>query len=110
MISAGLTRWVAQVKKAPTGTDSYGRRNATYTDGVTVRCDLREIGGGEQTYAEGVADVSQYEVRMRWPNVSRASLTTLDRLVVRGKTLRINNIRNLDERDRVAVLDCVEVA
>ncbi len=33
----------------------------------------------------------------------------LDRITVRGKTLRINLIRNSDERDRLAIIDCTEV-
>jgi head-tail adaptor len=37
-------------------------------------------------------------------------VTAADRLSVRGHTLRINSIRNLDEADRVAVIDCTEVA
>jgi hypothetical protein len=28
---------------------------------------------------------------------------------VRGRTLKVNAIRNLDEADRVAVIDCTEV-
>jgi hypothetical protein len=53
--------------------------------------------------------VGNWEVRLRWPNVARVGLTELDRLVVRGKTLRINSIINLDEKDRVAVISCSEV-
>lgn len=110
MISSGRTRWVATVMKAADTIDSYGRRTATYSTGTTIRVDVRELGGGEQAYAQGVAVVQQYEIRTRWPNVARASLTTLDRLVVRGKTMRIDSIRNSDERDRLAIIDCSEVA
>lgn len=109
MISSGLTRWRAVVKKAATTMDSFGRRSTTYTDGATINVDMRATGGGEQVYAEGVAVVENYEIRTRWPNVARASLTALDRLYVRNKTLRINSIRNADERDRLAIIDATEV-
>ena len=53
--------------------------------------------------------LKQYEVRVRWPNIGRLAVVATDRLEVRGKTLRINHIRNLDEDDRVAVIECTEV-
>lgn len=109
MISSGRTKWSATVWKAATTTDSLGRRSTTFTEGDSMRCDLRESMGSEQVYADGVAVVSSYEVRTRWPNVARTTVTPLDRLVVRGKTLRITGIQNLDQADRVAVIDCVEV-
>lgn len=109
MISSGRTRFVATVQKASSSLDTYGRRTTTYTPGETIRVDVRELGGGEQPYAEGVAVVQQYELRTRWPNVAKATLTALDRITVRGKTLRIDLIRNSDERDRLAIIDCTEV-
>jgi hypothetical protein len=90
VISSGLTRWSADVYKASTSIDSLGRR-------VTI-------------YADGVAVIQQFEVRTRWPNIARTTVTALDRLVVRGRTLRILGIRNLEQRDRLAVIDAVEVA
>lgn len=109
MISGGRLHRVATVLKASTSTDSIGRRVATYTDGGTVRADIREGSAQESVYADGVAVVGNWEIRVRWPNIARVGLTELDRLEVRGKTLRINGIVNLDERDRVAVISCSEV-
>lgn len=109
MISGGRLLRVASVLKASTSVDNIGRRVNTYTDGGTVRADIREGSAQESVYADGVAVVGNWEVRLRWPNVARVGLTELDRLVVRGKTLRINSIINLDEKDRVAVISCSEV-
>ena len=88
MISGGLLRWNATVKRA-TGHDALGMRGATFNTVGTMRCDMRDQSATEQEYADGVSVLKQYEVR--------------------GKTLRINHIRNLDEDDRVAVIECTEV-
>lgn len=110
MISGGRLKWRATVQKASTTVDSMGRRTSTFTDGETLRVDMRETGALEQQYADGVAVVGSWEVRCRWPDVARTNLTALDRLVVRGRLLRIEGFVNLDERDRVAVIQCREVA
>ena len=84
-------------------------RVETWTDGAQFRADLRNESGNESSFADGVAVVKSYEVRARWQAVQGAGLSEVDRLSIRGKTLRINAIRNLDEADRVAVIDCTEV-
>jgi len=71
--------------------------------------DMREDSSGEQSYADGVAVIRNVEIRARWQAVQNIGLTELCRLTVRGRTLRINSIRNLDESDRVAVIQCTEV-
>lgn len=109
MISAGRLRHVATVFRASTSVDALGRRSTTYTDVGDVRVDMRQSQGTEQVYADGVAVVSQTELRCRWPDVSRLSISAVDRLQCRGKTLRIVSINNLDNRDRVAVIDAMEV-
>lgn len=109
MISGGRLLFSATVLKASSSVDALGRRVSTFTSGNDCRCDLRSQGNSEQNYADGVANVINWEVRIRWPNVSRLNITTLDRLSVDGKTLRINGITNLDMAYRVAVIDCTEV-
>lgn len=109
MISSGLTRFRAAVLRA-SAQDDLGLRSTTYAQVGTINVDLRDQSATEQSYADGVAVIKQYEVRTRWPNIAKVSLTEVDRLLVRGHTLRINAIRNLDERDRLAVLDCTEVS
>jgi head-tail adaptor len=108
VISGGLLRWTATVTRA-SGQDALGMRNATFSSVGTMRCDMRDQSANEQEYADGVSVLKQYEVRVRWPNIKRLSVVATDRLTVRGKTLRINHIRNLDEDDRVAVIECTEV-
>jgi head-tail adaptor len=109
MISAGRLRHVATVKRASTSVDSLGRRSTTYTTAGEIRVDMRQSQGNEQVYADGVAVVAATELRCRWPDIGRLSVTAIDRLECRGKTLRIVSINNLDNRDRVAVIDAMEV-
>jgi hypothetical protein len=110
MISSGRTRFNANHLKASSSVDALGRRSTLLTSTGNFRCDVREGPPVEQTYADGVATVQSYELRTRWPNIARLNMTALDRVTVRGRTLRINGIRNLDQADRVAVIDCTEVA
>ena len=110
MISSGRTRFSATHLKASTSVDSLGRRLTTLTTTGTFRCDVREGTPVEQPYADGVAVVQSYELRTRWPNIGRLAITALDQVTVRGKTMKIAGIRNLDQADRVAVIECTEVA
>ena len=109
MISAGRLKWLATVQTPSASQDALGMRVETWTDGAQFRADLRNESGNESSFADGVAVVKSYEVRARWQAVQGAGLSEVDRLSIRGKTLRINAIRNLDEADRVAVIDCTEV-
>lgn len=110
MISSGLTRFRLNVLRAPSNTpDSYGRRSSAFTNVGTIIADVRESMPVEQAFGDGVAAVGSFEVRTRWPNVGRLTISQIDRLLYKGRTLRINGIRNLDQANRVAVIDCTEV-
>ena len=110
MISGGRTVFVTTVLRAATTVDALGRRTQTYTNVGTIRCAGLESAPGEQLYAEGANVIGTFELRTRWPNIARLSVTNVDRLTFRGRTLRINGIRNLDQRNRLAIIDCTEVA
>lgn len=109
MISGGVLRWTATRQAASTTLDALGNRTDTWTAGATFRCDIREDSAQEQSYADGVAVVRSVELRARWQAVQNAGLTEIDRVTVRNRLLRVNSIRNLDEADRVAVIQCTEV-
>lgn len=108
MISSGLTKQRANAYRI-TATDDLGHGVQTYTGIGSLRCDLRDVGADERAYAQGVAIVRNFLVVCRWQDVQRLALTERDRLTVRGHVLRINAIRNVDERDRRAEIDCTEV-
>lgn len=109
MMSAGRLRFVSTVATPSSTLDAFGRRVNTWTNLGSLRVSMKENGASEQTYAEGIATVANYELRCRWQDIGRLGVTETDRITVRGKLLKINGIQNLDERDRFAVLDCTEV-
>jgi head-tail adaptor len=110
MISGGDLHRRATIMAPSASRDALGMRVDTWTDTGTVSVDVRDQGASEQQYADGVAVIRSYEVRCRWPDIARTGLTELHRLVYRGRTLKINAIRNSGERDRVAVMECTEVS
>ena len=109
MISAGNLKWTAQATAPAASIDTIGMRTTTWTAIGSFPCDMREDSANEQSYADGVAVIRNVEIRARWQKVQNIGLTELCRLTVRGRTLRINSIRNLEEADRVAVIQCTEV-
>lgn len=109
MISAGRLRHRA-LQLLPSSTqDGLGLRTDAWTDGEAFWADLRSDTAQEQPYADGVAVVRQWEVRARWNKVEDIGLDETQRISIRGRTLRVRGITNLDEADRVAVIDCEEV-
>lgn len=109
MISGGLLKRVATRLEQSTSVDALGQKVDTWTAAGTFRCDLREQSANEGAYADGVAVIRNVELRARWQSVENIGLTEADRVSVRNRTLKINAIRNLEEADRVAVIDCTEV-
>jgi head-tail adaptor len=110
MISAGRLRHLATRLSPSASRDALGQRVDDYTAAGQFRADLRSDSADEREYADGVAVIRSWEVRARWNTVEALGLTETDRISIRGKTLRVRAISNLDERDRVAVIDCEEVA
>ena len=109
MISAGRLKYVATVLQPSGVKDALGLRDSGFAGNREIRVELTNLSSNEQVWADGTTDVSQWQVRCRWPEIARCSITTASRLSVRGKTLRITGITNTYEMDRVAVLSCVEV-
>jgi len=81
-------------------------RTDVWTASNRFRCDLRNDSTSETPYADGIAVRRTCEVRARWQAVANSGLSEVDRLLINGRTLRIQSIRNLDEADMVAVIAC----
>jgi head-tail adaptor len=64
-------------------------------------------GSGEQDRAQQQVDVSRTLVTLRYP--LPVTLTTANRLVMNGRTFAIDNIMNIDERNRELTVACKEV-
>lgn len=109
MISGGVLMFRATRLAASSGRDQIGLRTDTWTSSGSFRVDMRSDSANEQTRADGIAVRRAYELRARWQDIARVGLSEVDRLSVRGKTLRIGAIRNLGEKDRVAVISAEEV-
>lgn len=109
MISGGVLRWKATASQPSSTLDAIGMRTTTWTDIGTFRCDVREQSANEQSYADGVAVVRNVELRARWQQIQNIGLSEVCRISVRGRSLKINSIQNLDEADRHAIIQCTEV-
>jgi head-tail adaptor len=109
MISAGRLKYLATVYTASASQDVLGLRDDTFVAASQFRVDMRSESAAESQYADGVAVLQTYELRARWQAWVASGCTTLDRLNVRGHTLRITGVQNLNEADRVAIINVVEV-
>lgn len=109
MISAGRLRHVATQLTPSSTQDGLGLRQDSWTAGQTFWADLRSDSAEEQSYASGVAVVRNWEVRARWNRIEQIGLDETNRIEIRGRTLRVRGVTNLDEADRVAVIACEEV-
>jgi hypothetical protein len=109
MISAGRLRYSATVLQPSGSKDGLGLRDSLYAGNRSMRVELTQLSGSEVEYAHGATEMNLWQVRCRWPDIARCLVTTASRLSVRGKTLRITQILNTYEADRVAVLLCTEV-
>jgi head-tail adaptor len=109
MISAGRLKYLATVYTASASQDALGLRDDTFVAASQFRVDMRSESAAESPYADGVAVLQTYELRARWQAWVASGCTTLDRLNVRGHTLRITGVQNLNEADRVAIINVVEV-
>jgi hypothetical protein len=109
VISAGLLRYKATVYLLG-ASDAIGDATGyAISEEPYVRVQMRQLSGSEVAWADGPTEMVNWELRCRWPDIARCGITVTGRLVVRGKTLRINSISNTYEADRVAVLTCTEV-
>lgn len=109
MISAGRLRFKATIKREA-NLDNVGKKKKTYATTVgTFRCDLRDTGATEIGYAGGVASSRSYECHARWQAIEDLGLIETDILVIDGMTFNIMGLRNELNRDRLCILDIMEV-
>lgn len=109
MISAGRLRFRATIKRNSVP-DNTGLRDKSFSTTVGYfRCDMIDLGGGEQEYAGGTSEGRNWELHCRWGAIEAEGLLGSDRLEVDGKTLNIIGIRNEFNRDRLATITCSEV-
>jgi hypothetical protein len=108
MINSGSMRWTATImRESSRGT--LGNRDNSYSSAGTFRCSMEHVSSVETPYANGTSMVNTYEVRTRWTAGINLDLVPTDRLVIRDRTFKISGIRNMSEKDRVAIIDVEEI-
>ena len=109
MISAGRLRFQASVRREA-NTDNTGKREKDFSSVIgSFRCDLRDAGASEVEYGGGPATARQWECRARWGAISALGLLASDRLVIDSMTFQIVGISNEANRDRLAIINLVEI-
>ena len=96
--------------QAPTPvTSDFGGETEAWTTIATVWGAFapQSPGSGESERAEQQVNVSRTVVTLRW--ASSVPLTTKYRLIMNGRTFGVDNIVNVDERNRELTVVCKEV-
>lgn len=110
MIGAGMLRTRARVMRQDATRDELGRLADTWSGAGQFRCELRDLGGAEQTWGHGASVVRRFELRARWGTLSAIGVTERDRVIVDDRLLRIDSITDQFGRHVVGVLTCSEVS
>jgi SPP1 family predicted phage head-tail adaptor len=102
----GTLRDKALIRKRGVSIDEAGQEVPDPTREATleVYCRIEPLAGRELFYAKQVTPLVTHRITVR--NVG--GLNAADRITALGRNFDILSVRNLDERDRVMVLDCME--
>jgi len=99
----------AQASLASVRRDALGLREPAFTAGAYFRCELMPMSVIEQPYADGVIVKRTFEVRCRWQTVEMLGITEVDRIIVDGRTLRIQSIINRENDFKEAQILAEEI-
>lgn len=89
--------------------DAYGQKVTTWTELATVWGEVRPIGGRERLAAMAYESALTHTVAIRYrcdvlPVIEADAL----RITYGDRTLQVTGARDLDERHRYIVFDCIE--
>jgi SPP1 family predicted phage head-tail adaptor len=102
---AGELRHSVIIQERSTTQNSFGEEPDTWADVATVRAAIKPIQGKEFVAAKQAQSETTHKVIMRyWPG-----LTAKHRLKFGSRILEIEMIRNIDERNHMYELRCVEL-
>lgn len=104
---AGQLRKRVQWQQRTVTTDSYGQAQETWSTVASCWASFKPGKGNEQEVAKEQRSYSPFEIRVRWPG--GISFSTDDRILYGSRTFNIQNINNVDERNRELVVAAVEV-
>ena len=104
-MKAGTLRHVVEIQERTTKQDSHGNPRDQWIPVATVRAEVKPINGSEKLVGNKVAAEVTHEIRMRYREFSPSQ-----RLSHKGRVLDINNVLNIDERNREILCMCKEAA
>lgn len=110
MIQAGMLRHRVTIHTPVGTTDAMGRRSTSLVRGSTIPANVEAVVASEGPWADGVAQRTQYVVRVRYPSAIAHGLSVATVLEYREKLLQVSATRREREEEDVMIVDAVEVA
>lgn len=92
------------VQRAVLTPDGAGGNTRSWIDVMTARAFVKPISGSERMYAMRIEANTTHKIYMRYT----AALLTSDRIIFKGRTLEVNAVINIEERDRWLEVHAVE--
>jgi len=103
-ISIGRLRYKCELKSPTDTSDGAGGRSQTYSTIANIFADIRPM-GGDEAYRQGkVQTKNTHKIYMR----QRSDMSADYIIVYEGRTFQIQNIKNVDERDRFFEITATE--
>ncbi len=102
--SIGRLRYKVRLEKATDTSDGAGGRSQAFNSIAIIFADIRPT-GGDESYRQGkLQEKVTHKIYIR----HREDINTDYRITYESRTFQIQNILNIDERDRFLELTCSE--
>jgi SPP1 family predicted phage head-tail adaptor len=108
-MASGKLHHRIKIQKRNRSLDMYGQQQDSWEDYLSVRANVRPVSGMEKLASMSVAATLTHTILVRYRKEFRFPLKVASmRVVFDERVLDIDSVRNLEERNRWAVLNCVE--
>lgn len=99
-----INHWVDRItiQRATVATDAIGGQSTTWSDEVTVWCDVKDMKGSQRLEVEQIVNGRPYVVEMYKDDFP--SLTENDRLSYGGEILNIHSIESSTQKNRFKII------
>ncbi len=101
---AGRLRHRVDLQQLSPTLNAMGEPSETWTTYATVSADVEPISGNERLAVQQAQADTTHRVTMRF----RKGLAATHRILHRSRALNITSTRNVSERNRTLLIDCVE--
>lgn len=107
---AGNLRSLVSVQQRTATLDSYGQQSTTWTEVKKVYAHISGLTGRELVLAQAVNTEVSHEITVRWDAALWADPKTAAayRIVLGSRVFDIHGVVNVDERNRMVVLQAAE--